>query len=99
MLDEAVTWRIHAGRAGDGDTLFLKRNVVTFGGAKVGDLARLPPDREVFKQRFAQAYPEKKPGASPTSAGRWYRFVRELKMDEVLRDRGAERVARFPKHS
>lgn len=84
MSGEAVTWGIHGGRSGDADTLFLKKNVVAIGWAKMGDLAQLPPDREAFKQRFTQAYPDKKPGAVPTSAGQLYRFVQELKSGDLV---------------
>jgi restriction system protein len=77
-------WGIHAGRTGDADTLFLNRNRIAVGWAKVGDLGRLPAEREAFKKAVAQAYPDKKPGAIPNNAGQLYRFVCEMKPGDLV---------------
>jgi restriction system protein len=47
---DVVLWGIHGGRTGEADTLFLKKNVVAVGWARVGDLGKLKADREVFKK-------------------------------------------------
>jgi len=83
-MAEAKVWGIHGGRTGDADSLFLKRNRIGIGWAKVGDLTRLPADREVFKERVAQAFPDKKPGAIPNNAGQLIRFVHEMKVDDFV---------------
>jgi restriction system protein len=41
--EDTVVWGIHGGRTGDADSLFLKKNVVAIGWAKIGDLAKLKP--------------------------------------------------------
>lgn len=72
-LDQEPTiWGIHGGKTGDADSLFLKKNYVAIGWDKMGDLAKLTADREAFKARVAEVYPEKKPGAIPNNAGQIY---------------------------
>jgi len=75
---------IHAGRTGEADALFLKKNVIALGWVEVGDLAALKPDREAFKAAVAKAYPEGKPGAIPVSAGQIFRFVHEMKAGDIV---------------
>jgi len=77
-------WGIHAGRTGDADSLFLKKGCVAVGWTKTGDLGSLKPDRESFKARVAEVYPEKKPGAIPNNAGQLFRFVHEMKPGDIV---------------
>ena len=77
-------WGIHAGKTGDADTLFLKKSCVAVGWTKMRDLAALKPDRDAFKARVAEVYPEKKPGAIPNNAGQLFRFVHEMKLGDVV---------------
>lgn len=76
-------WGIHAGHSGDADSLFLKKKFIGIGWAKAGDLSDLKVDREAFKARVAQSYPEKKPGAIPVAAGQMFRFVHEMKPGDL----------------
>jgi restriction system protein len=82
--EERQVWGIHAGRTGDADHLFLKRNRVALGWDKVGDLGVLPKDREVFKKAVAQAYTDAKPGAIPGNAGQLYRFAHEMQIGDFV---------------
>lgn len=82
--DDVTIWGIHAGRTGDADRLFLDRNVVALGWAKMGDLAVLAADREAFKTAVAAAYPDKKPGAIPNNAGQLFRFVHEMSVGDLV---------------
>ena len=70
-------WGIHAGKTGDADTLFLKKNCVALGWAKMGNLSPLK-NRDSFKDEVAKAYPESKPGAIPNNAGQLFRFVHDV---------------------
>ena len=81
---ETVLWGIHGGRTGDADELFLKKNVIAIGWAKVGDLSKLQPNREAFRDRVAAAYPEKKPGSIPVNAGQLFRFVHEMSSGDLV---------------
>ena len=81
---EPTVWGIHAGKTGDADNLFLKHNVVALGWAKVGDLSILPADREAFKKKIAEVFPDKKPGAIPLDAGQLFRFIHELAVGDIV---------------
>lgn len=83
-INDKAIWGIHAGKTGDADTLFLKKNCVALGWAKMGDLSTLRADREIFKARVAEVYPDKKPGAIPNNAGQLFRFVHEMKPGDLV---------------
>lgn len=80
---DQVLWGIHAGKTGDADSLFLKKKHVAIGWVKCGDLGKLPPDREAYKELVAKTYPDAKPGAIPTNGGQLYRFVHEMKPGDL----------------
>src|SRR5438128_7863671 len=84
MSDTTPIWGIHAGKTGDADTLFLKKNCVAVGWSKVGDLAVLKSDRDAFKAKVAEVYPDAKPGAVPTNAGQLFRFTHEMKAGDYV---------------
>jgi len=81
---ESNLWGIHAGKTGDADTLFLKRNCVALGWPKMGDLSVIKADREAFKVRVSAAFPDAKPGAIPNNAGQLFRFVHEMKPGDLV---------------
>jgi restriction system protein len=51
---------------------------------KIGDPSAIKSDRESFKARIAEAYPETKPGALPLAAGQIFRFIHEPKVGDVV---------------
>ena len=77
---ELVFWGVRAGEVGQADSLFLKQNFVALGWPDVGDLGAIKADREAFKAKVAEAYPDKKPGAIANNAGQLFRFVHEMKV-------------------
>ncbi len=81
---ETTVWGIHAGRTGDADTLFLKKNVIALGWDKLGDLSQIEPNREAFKEKIVEVYPEIKAGAVPLAGGQPFRFVYEPKVGDVV---------------
>jgi restriction system protein len=81
---ETTIWGVHAGKTGDADTLFLKKGCVAIGWPSMGDLSKLKPDRESFKAKVGEAYPEAKPGAIPTNGGQIFRFVHEMKKGDLV---------------
>jgi restriction system protein len=84
MNTDTTIWGIHAGRTGDADEQFLKQSVVAIGWQEMGDLSALPPDRDAFKARVAECFPQAKPGAIPNYAGQLYRFVHEIKPGDLV---------------
>jgi len=83
MEKEKTFWGIHAGKTGDAESLFEKKNVIAVGWEEMGDLSVLK-DRADFKKRYEEVYPGVKPGAIPVNAGQLYRFVREMKIGDVV---------------
>ena len=83
-MKEATIWGIHGGKTGDADSLFLKKNCVAIGWAKIGDLSKIPPDRPSFKATVAKTFPDAKPGAIPTNAGQLFRFVHEMQVGDLV---------------
>lgn len=79
---DTAIWGIHAGKTGDADTLFLEKHFIAVGWMKMGDLSKLKADREAFKVRVTEAYPDKKPGAIPNNAGQLFRFIHEMKQGD-----------------
>lgn len=83
-MAEPTMWGIHAGKTGDADTLFLKKNFVAVGWIKMGNLTQIKPDRDAFKEKVTEAYPDKKPGAIANNVGQLFRFVHEMKNGDVV---------------
>ncbi|WP_244860166.1 restriction endonuclease [Xanthomonas arboricola] len=50
----------------------------------MGDLSKLAAEREAFKQRYVQAYPDAKKGGIATVAGVPYRFLHEMKIGDLV---------------
>ncbi|RKX40041.1 MAG: restriction endonuclease, partial [Verrucomicrobia bacterium] len=78
----ATIWGIHAGRTGEADSLFLKKKQVALGWNLVGDLSALAPNREAFKEKVAEVYPERKKGYYPVAAGQIFRFLKEVQVGD-----------------
>jgi restriction system protein len=62
----------------------IDKQRVSIGWAKMGDLSKLPKDREAIKAAITAAYPDKKQGAIPVEAGVIYRFVHEIKAGDYV---------------
>ena len=77
---EIKVWGIHT----QDDKLFLNANKIAIGWRDFGDLSKVTATREAFKERYAQIYPNDKPGAIPTSAGMLYRFIHEIKIGDYV---------------
>jgi len=83
-MKETNLWGIHAGKSGNADELFLKQNRIAVGWSKVSDLSKIPPNREAFKERVAEAFPAMAEGAIPGSGGQLFRFMHELKQGDLI---------------
>lgn len=56
----------------------VEKGYVCLGWPKVGDIFAMPNDREPYKVKLTNAYPEKVARAIQTDAGTLYRFVHEI---------------------
>lgn len=86
MYENATIWGIHAGAMGEADKLFLNKNnpSIAIGWPNMGDLSLIKQNREDFKDKLKKAYPDTKKGAIPTSAGMLYRFIYEIKHEDII---------------
>lgn len=78
--EDIKVWGIHTPDSG----LFLNNNVIAIGWHEMGDLSLLPADREEFKKKYAETYPERKKGSIPTSSGMLYRFIYEVRIGDYI---------------
>jgi restriction system protein len=83
MAEKAI-WGIHAGRTGDANTLFLKKNFIAIGWHEMGDLSKYDATRESFRAGFTKTFPGRKPGAIGIGSGQPYRFVHEMKVGDLV---------------
>lgn len=79
-MDDVRIWGIHA----VDDRLFLDKSVIAMGWQEMGDLAALGNNREAFKQRYAEVYPDSKKQAMANCAGMLYRFVHEMQVGDYI---------------
>jgi len=83
-MKETAVWGIHAGRTSEAENLFFKKNVIAIGWEQMGDLSKIKPNREAFRNAAVEAYPDKKPGAIPNLAGQPFRFLHEMKINDIV---------------
>lgn len=62
----------------------IEQSYVAIGWRHMGDLAQIAPSRDAFKAAYEIAYPDAGPGTVRTSAGVPYRFVVEMKLDDIV---------------
>ena len=78
--EEKKIWGIHT----QDDNLFLKGNVIAIGWHEMGDLSQIDANRDAFKDKYVQAYPDAKKGSIATAAGMLYRFCYEVQIGDYI---------------
>ncbi len=88
---------MRAGANGEADSIFLKQDQIAIPSVEIGAEAQdLPAARAAFKEAFARANPQARPGSIPVSAGQLFRFVHELSIgDYVIYPRKSDRTLRW----
>ncbi|MGE0405853.1 MAG: restriction endonuclease [Candidatus Korobacteraceae bacterium] len=79
--NEQVFWGIHC--EAFGDPLFLQKNYIGIGWPQVGDLRNITPNRDGFKKKISDIYPQYVRGQIVNSASQLYRFVHEMKTGDL----------------
>lgn len=80
MENNARIWGIHT----MDDSLFLNQNIIAIGWDTIGDLSRIEPTREAYKNEYIRAYPNAKKGSVATGAGMLYRFSCEMQKGDYI---------------
>lgn len=75
-------WGVHMGAYHD--TRPIDHDYIAIGWPRMGDLAKLAADREAFKAKLADVYPEAKKGAVPVQGGVLFRFIHELEPGDIV---------------
>ena len=65
LNEEKRIWGIHT----QDDNLFLKNDVIAIGWSDMGDLGNIDANRDAFKEKYTQIYPDAKKGSIATGAG------------------------------
>ena len=77
---EQRVWGIHTLN----DNIFLKNEIIAIRWEEMGDLSLISADRDSFKEKYAQVYPDAKKGSVATSAGMLYRFCHEVQIGDYI---------------
>lgn len=78
--EEKRVWGIHT----KDDNLFLQKDVIAIGWKEIGDLSKIKAERDAFKEKYAQVYPDAKKGSIANGAGMLYRFVCEVQVGDYV---------------
>ena len=77
---EKKIWGIHTQDEG----LFLKEDKIAIGWKEIGNLKDIPANRDDFKEKYIQVFPDAKKGSIPTSVGMLYRFCHEVQIGDFI---------------
>jgi len=78
--EEKRVWGIHT----KDDNLFLQKDVIAIGWKEIGDLSKIKAERDAFKEKYAQVYPNAKKGSIANGAGMLYRFACEEQVGDYV---------------
>lgn len=78
--EDKIIWGIHT----MDDSLFLNNGIIAIGWRAMGDLRLIENDREAYKKKYIQAYPDAKKGSIATGAGMLYRFCIETQIGDYV---------------
>lgn len=83
MANQKTVWGIHAAHL-DGDGMqFINKKIVALGWADAKDLSAIT-SREQMREHVNRAYPDRKPKANQVGADQLFRFIKEMKQDDVI---------------
>lgn len=80
QIEEKKIWGIHT----QDDNLFLRNNMIAIGWRDMGDLRSIGDDRDAFKARYAEVYPDAKKGSVAPCAGMLFRFLHEAQIGDYV---------------
>ena len=80
LNEEKRIWGIHT----QDDNLFLKNDVIAIGWSDMGDLGNIDANRDAFKEKYTQIYPDAKKGSIATGAGMLHRFCHEIQVGDYV---------------
>ena len=82
MINDPTVWGVHMGSHVSDRP--VEGGYVAIGWPAMGDITKLAPNRDAFKDALALAYPDKKKGAIPVDAGSMFKFLHEIKKGDFV---------------
>jgi restriction system protein len=82
MPNDPTVWGVHMGHHVSDRP--VEGGYVAIGWPAMGDITKLAPNRDAFKDALALAYPDKKKGAIPVDAGSMFKFLHEIKKGDFV---------------
>lgn len=82
MPDETRVWGIHT--LNESQFTFLKDNIIAIGWNEMGDLSKIAPDRESFKEKYNETYHDDNKYRAANGVGMLYRFTCEAKVGDYV---------------
>ena len=82
MINDPTVWGVHMGSHVSDRP--VEGGYVAIGWPAMGDITKLAPNRDAFKDALALAYPDKKKGAIPVDAGSMFKFRHEIKKGDFV---------------
>ena len=79
-MEDKKIWGIHTLN----DHMMLDKNLIAIGWTEMGNLSGIPAEREAFKQKYREIYPDAKVQSVANSAGMLYRFVHETAVGDYV---------------
>ena len=79
-MEDKKIWGIHTLN----DHMMLDKNLIAIGWTEMGNLSGIPAEREAFKQKYREIYPDAKVQSVANSAGMLYRFVHEAAVGDYV---------------
>lgn len=78
--DDKRVWGIHT----LDDQLFLKNDLIAIGWHEIGDLSLIEANREAFKEKYTEVFPEAKKGNVANCTSMLYRFCHEVEIGDYV---------------
>ena len=79
-IDSIRVWGIHSRH----DDILLNNGVIAIGWEEMGDLSKIEPTREAFRDKYVKVYPNEKKGAIPNQVGQLFRFCHEVSIGDYV---------------
>lgn len=80
--EQPMVWGIHC--VIEEESLFRDKSVIAVGWSAMGDMSRLPKNRDAFKQAYAKVWADDSKQTIATQAGQVYRFVCEAAVGDYV---------------
>lgn len=81
-MENVTLWGVHS----KNESIFINENdpEIAIGWEAMGDLSKIPADREAFRKKYKEVYSNAKPGNISNGVGQLFRFTIEMKPGDYI---------------